>query len=98
MNGRVDIDPEQVIARGNNIRSIYEDYLLQKQAVMKTTEEVETAWEGADSAGYVSAIHSYDDDFKKLGEVIAQLGEILHRHGTRVANSRDQIRNLSSRL
>ena len=35
MNGRVDIDPEQVIARGNNIRSIYEDYLLQKQAVMK---------------------------------------------------------------
>ena len=74
MNGRVDIDPEQVIARGNNIRSIYEDYLLQKQAVMKTTEEVETAWEGADSAGYVSAIHSYDDDFKKLGEVIAQLG------------------------
>lgn len=98
MNGRIDIDPEQVIVRGNNITTIYDEYVALKNAVLKTTQEVESAWEGADSAGYVTAIHSYDEEFKKLGEIIAQLGDIIHRHGNRVANSRDEIRNLASRL
>ena len=35
-------------------------------------------------------------DFKKLGEVIAQMGDILYRHGSRLAESRDSIRNAAA--
>ena len=47
---------------------------------------------------YISQIHSYDGDFKKLGEVLGQIGDILYRHGNRLASSRDAIRQAASRL
>ena len=97
MNG-FEADPEGIIAKGNSIINIYNGYMAEKNNVSKTTDEIATAWEGADSAGYVSAIHGYDEDFKKLGEVLAQLGEILRRHGERLASSRDAIRSAASRL
>ncbi len=98
MNGSINIDPEQVMARGRNVKAIYDEYLNIRNSIMNTTQEIESAWEGADSAGYVTAIHSYDDDFKLLGETIAQLGDILYRHGNRTAQSRDSIMNIASRL
>ena len=97
MNG-FQANPEGLMEKGNKITTIYNEYMVEKGNVDKTTDKIATAWQGADSAGYVSQIHSYDGDFKKLGEVIAQMGDILYRHGSRLASSRDAIRQAASRL
>lgn len=97
MNG-FQANPEGLMEKGRNITNIYEGYVAQKENVYKTSDKVATAWAGADSAGYVSAIHSYEEDFKKLGVVLAQMGDILYRHGSRLADSRDAIRSAASRL
>lgn len=98
MNGGFQANPEGLMQKGKNITSIYDGYMTQKNNVDRTSERVAQAWEGADSAGYVSAIKSYDEDFKKLGEVLAQMGDILYRHGARLADSRDAMRQAASRL
>ena len=97
MNG-FQANPEGLMQKGSRITNIYNEYMTEKGNVDKTTDKIATAWQGADSAGYVSQIHSYDADFKKLGEVLAQIGDILYRHGSRLAQSRDSIRDAASRL
>lgn len=97
MNG-FQANPEGLMEKGRKITVIYTEYMTEKGNVDKTTDRIATAWQGADSAGYVTQIHSYDADFKKLGEVLAQIGDILYRHGSRLANSRDAIRQAASRL
>lgn len=97
MNG-FQANPEGLMEKGRKITAIYNEYMAEKGNVDKTTDRIATAWQGADSAGYVTQIHSYDADFKKLGEVLAQIGDILYRHGSRLANSRDAIRDAASRL
>ena len=97
MNG-FQANPEGLMEKGRKITVIYNEYMTEKGNVDKTTDRIATAWQGADSAGYVTQIHSYDADFKKLGEVLAQIGDILYRHGSRLANSRDAIRQAASRL
>ncbi len=92
------IDPEKVMTRGNNIKRIYEKYNALMKEVENTKDAVGSAWEGADSAGYLSAIESYKEDFKKLGEVIEQLGDITYRAGQRGADSRDMIKAASAKL
>ena len=91
-------NPEGLMQKGKNITSIYNGYAEQKGNVDKTADRVAQAWNGADSAGYVTAIHSYDEDFKKLGEILAQMGDILYRHGARLAESRDAMRQAADRL
>lgn len=97
MNG-FQANPEGLMEKGSRVTNIYNEYMVEKSNVDKTTENVATAWQGADSAGYVSQIRSYDADFKKLGDVIAQIGDILYRHGSRLASSRDAIKQAASRL
>lgn len=97
MNG-FQANPEGLMEKGNKIKTIYNEYMSEKNNVDKTTDRIATAWQGADSAGYVTQIHSYDADFKKLGEVIAQIGDILYRHGSRLASSRDAIKQAAGRL
>ena len=97
MNG-FQANPEGLMEKGKRITTIYNEYMVEKGNVDKTTDRIASAWQGADSAGYVSQIHSYDADFKKLGEVLAQIGDILYRHGNRLASSRDAIRQAASRL
>ena len=71
MNG-FQANPEGLMEKGSKVTTIYNEYMVEKGIVDKTTDKIATAWQGADSAGYVSQIHSYDGDFKKLGEVIAK--------------------------
>lgn len=98
MNGGFQANPEGLMQKGKSVTSIFEGYMTQKENVDKTADRVAQAWDGADSAGYVSAIHSYDEDFKKLGEVLEKMGDILYRHGARLADSRDALRQAADRL
>ncbi len=98
MSGGFQANPEGLITKGNSVTSIYDGYIVQKDKIYETADRVAKAWTGADSAGYVTAIHSYEEDFKKLGAVLEQIGQILIKHGTRLADSRDAIRNIASRL
>ena len=98
MNGGFQANPEGLMQKGKNVTSIFEGYISQKENVDKTADRVAQAWDGADSAGYVSAIHSYDNDFKKLGEVLEKMGDILYRHGSRLANSRDELSIKAERM
>lgn len=91
-------NPEGLMTKGQNVTRIYDGYMVQKNNVDNTKGRVATAWAGADSAGYITAIDSYDADFKQLGAVLAQIGDILYRHGSRLASSRDAIRSAASRL
>lgn len=91
-------NPEGLMQKGRRITDLYNQYMAEKGNVDKTTDRIAAAWQGADAAGYVTQIHSYDGDFKQLGQVIAQIGDILYNHGSRLANSRDAIRQAASRL
>ena len=91
-------NPEGLMSKGKRIIEIYEGYMSQKKNVDNTKNKVTSAWTGADSTGCVTAIESYDTDFKLLGSIIAQIGDILYRHGNRLAQSRDAIANAASNL
>lgn len=97
MNG-FQANPEGLMQMGKNLTSIYEGYGVQMDNVYKTSDKIANLWAGADGAGYISAMHSYKEDFDKLGVVLAQLADIVYRHGSRLAGSRDAIRNAASRL
>ncbi len=91
-------NPEGVMSKGKRITEIYEGYMAQKKNVDNTKNKVTSAWTGADSTGCVTAIESYNADFVQLGNVIAQIGDILYRHGNRLAQSRDAIANAAGNL
>ena len=98
MSGGFEANPEGLMEKGNAVKNIYSKYMDAFKAAWTAKEQVKSAWEGADSAGYISAIDGYEADFKKLGEVVAQLGDILYRHGSRLADSRDAIKAAAAKL
>lgn len=98
MSGGFQANPEGLITKGKAVTSVYEGYSVQKSKIYEIADVVAKAWTGPDCAKYVEAIHSYEEDFKKLGVVLAQIGEILERHGIRLAQSRDSIASIASRL
>ena len=98
MNGGFEANPEGLMNKGKTITEIYEAYTATKNEVQATADKISSAWNGADSAGYVTAIHSYDEDFKQLATVLAKIGDILYRHGARLADSRDAIKAAASKL
>lgn len=91
-------NPEGLMDKGSKVNKLFQAYEGERTAVGNTTEAVREAWSGADSAGYVTAIHSYDADFEKLGQILAQMSEIMYKHGARLAESRDAIKQAASRL
>lgn len=97
MNG-FEANPEGIMAKGNRVREIYNNYVTEKNKVDSTVDRIGVAWKDAASNMYISTIHSYDGDFRQLGAVIAQLGDILARHGQRLASSRDALESIASNL
>lgn len=97
MNG-FEANPEGLIAKGNNVRDIYNNYVTEKNKVNNTVDRIGVAWKDAASNMYISTIHSYEGDFRQLGAVISQLGDILARHGQRLASSRDALADIAGRL
>ncbi len=97
MNG-FEANPEGLMDKGTKVNGLFQNYVSEKEAVARTTDAIKDAWSGADSAGYVTAIHSYDADFNKLGQILEQMSEIMYKHGARLAESRDAIKQASSRL
>ena len=91
-------NPEGLIQKGKNVTAIYDGYLEQKGNVDKTTDRIEREWVGADSTGCITAIRGYDEDFKKLGEVLERIGDIIYRHGMRLAESRDTIKQAATKI
>ena len=91
-------DPEQLISKGNKIERIYDDYMNEKKKVYATADKVATAWNDEAGRKYVDTLHSYEEDFEKLGVVGKQLGEILKRHGTRLVNSRENLTSMASKI
>ena len=91
-------EPEKRMKKGEMIVQKYQEYLAERDKVSNTVERISEAWTGADSTGYVTQIRSYDADFKKLGEVIDKLGQVLRRQGARLANTRDNLTNISKKL
>lgn len=97
MNG-FEANPEGLMDKGQKVNGLFQEYVNEKNAVAKTTDEIRNAWSGADSAGYITAIHSYDADFQKLGQILEQMSTIMYKHGSRLAESRDAIKQAASRL
>lgn len=91
-------DPEGIMNLASQIKSTYSAYMSEKSQLFNTINEVSSAWAGADAAGYVSQASSYEPDFKKLGEIVEQISEILNDHGRRLAESRDNIKIAAGRL
>lgn len=91
-------DPEGLMAKGKRVNELFEAYVNEKNAVAKTTDAIKSAWSGADSGGYITAIHSYDADFQKLAQILEQMSNIMYTHGSRLASSRDAIKDAASRL
>jgi len=97
MNG-FQANPEELIAKGNRIKEVSEGYFGEKTKIYNTGEKISQAWTGADSSGYLSKLNEYEPDFKKLGEALQAIGEILTSHGTKLANTRDEIASMASRI
>ena len=91
-------NPEELVDKGNRIIGIYERYMEEKANVDRAKERVKDAWAGADATGYVTAIEGYDETFKELGEILNQIGNIIYRHGSRLAESRNTIANIANKL
>ena len=96
--GGFEANPEGLMDKGTEVNGIFERYMIEKGNVDTAKNRVTEAWSGADSAGFVTAIEGYEDDFKQLGEVIAQLGKIIYNHGNRLAESRENLRSSAARL
>ena len=97
MNG-FEANPEGLMDKGKKVIEYYTDYMKQKTAADKTTDRIAAGWSGADANGSVTAIRSYDETYKLLGETIQKIGDILYRHGARLANSRDAIVTAAEKL
>lgn len=97
MNG-FEANPEELIAKGNRINTISNNYFDEKSKIYSTGEKIATAWQGADSSNYLNKLNEYEPEFKKLGDALTRISEILTKHGQNLVNTRDEIRNAASRL
>lgn len=91
-------NPEGLMAKGNAVREVYNNYVAEKNKVNNTVDRIGVAWKDAASNSYIATIHSYEGDFRQLGAVISQLGDIMTRHGQRLASSRDALQDIASNL
>ena len=58
MNG-FQANPEELIAKGNRINTISNNYFDEKSKIYSTGEKIATAWQGADSSNYLNKLKDH---------------------------------------
>ncbi len=98
MSNVIKSDPEGLISKGNKIVSLANNYISEEKNVYDVAGRITSAWDDETSRKFVEVIRSYEDDFKRLGEVVEQLGDIIKKHGVRLRNSRDNLTDIASNI
>ena len=99
MNGEgFTANPENLMDKGNRIIKLFERYEELLRNAKKVGDEITSIWNGSDATSYNASLKGYDDTFKAAGEAVNEIGAIINGQGNRLANSRDNIQRLATRL
>lgn len=91
-------NPENLMDKGNRIIKLFERYEELLINAKRVGDEITSIWNGSDATSYNASLKDYDSTFKAAGEAVNEIGTIINDHGNRLANSRDNIQRLATRL
>lgn len=73
----ISADPKQITNYGNQIINKAAEYKKEIDAIYSTVNTLKTNWTGAASQRFVDEIQSFEQDYKKFGELIGEFGNLL---------------------
>ena len=84
-------DPERVMDKGAAVKSLADACLDEFDNVETETTKIGNAWDDDASKTYINQIKGYRNTFSELQKQIAYIGQVLDRHGNRLAEDRDGL-------
>jgi uncharacterized protein YukE len=84
-------DPERVMDKGAAVKSLADACLDEFDNLESETTKIGNAWDDSASKAYINQIKSYRSTFLELQTKIDYIGQVLDRHGNRLAEDRDGL-------
>ena len=73
----ISADPKQISNYGTQIINKAAEYKKEINAIYSTVDTLKTNWTGAASQRFVDEIKSFEQDYKKFGDLINEFGNLL---------------------
>ena len=73
----ISVNPELVSEYGRTVTGLGTDYTTEINAIYTTIDELNNSWKGDAATSFNTAAKSYENELKKLGTKIEELGSDL---------------------
>ncbi|MBQ9834416.1 MAG: WXG100 family type VII secretion target [Bacilli bacterium] len=77
MKGKISVDPATLSSYGSHVNQLGSDYTTEINAIYATIEDLKKGWTGEAATTFNTTVKGYEQELKKLGTTIQDLGTDL---------------------
>lgn len=91
MNGKISIDPERTKSIGDEITTIAGRYNKEINTIYSIVDDLRNVWTGTAAQRFTDNIKKFENDYKKFGVLLQQIGELLSTTGNEYSKLEDSL-------
>lgn len=97
-NDTIQILPAELRSAASKINSMADDYQVQYDALYRETDAMRVAWDGKDNVAYTKQIAGFQDDFKKMKDLMTTYAKFLTDAADTYEKTQGEIEAAAKRL
>lgn len=98
MANGISANPELIRGYGSNVNQLGGDYTTEINAIYSTIDELNNSWKGEAATTFNTTVKGYEQELKKLGTKIQDLGTDLGTIATIYTNLENEIEDAAGKL
>ncbi|THF73923.1 WXG100 family type VII secretion target [Cohnella fermenti] len=98
MARKIVVDPAKLESAAQQIDAQAADYEQQFKQLFMEVDGMGAAWKGVDNVAYTTQIKGFEDDFRKMKELMIQYSDFLKTSATTYRNTQSDLVSQAKKL
>lgn len=95
---KIIVDPAKLETAAQKMDAQAADYATQYNKLFTEVDGMGAAWKGADNTAYVTQIKGFEDDFRKMHDLLKSYSEFLRQSAKMYRDTQTEIINSAKKL
>ncbi len=94
----IEVTPQELEAAAKSIEDFATDYQTQYKQLYSETQAMGSAWKGKDNTAFIDRIAGFEDDFKKMYDLMNQYADFLRKSAKAYQTTQDNVVSEAGKL
>lgn len=96
--GQITVDTAQLDNVAEEVKKLADNYLAEYKALYEYVNDMKQAWAGIDNDAYTNQIIEFQDDFRKMEELMREYSEFLKSAAEKYRQTQADIKSKAQQL